>query len=244
MLTCRDLKELKPLNRLRYLTGDRGLGNIIRWFLVPETERLAPWVHGGELLIVSGAMCHRAGFNLSAIIQEAISLKVAGILLLVGENYIKKISSEVLKVAKEKEFPIMAIPWDVPLVDIQESLGRAIVLREARPTRENALDFLLQGRLSSHEYSQMFLQPLLKNKAKYKALLETITAYFACHGNLLKAAEMLSIHRNTMKYRLEQVEKILDISLGKENDRLKLELALYIERMATAIPLALDGGLR
>lgn len=230
MLTCGDLQELKPLKRLRYLTGDKGLGNVIRWFLVPETERLAPWVHGGELLIVSGAMCHRKGFNLSSLIKEAIALKVAGILLLVGENYIEKISSEVLKVAKEKEFPIMAIPWSVPLVDIQESLGRAIVLRDARPTRENALDFLLQGRLSSHEYSQMLLQPLLNNKEKYQTLLETITAYFACHGNLLKAAEMLSIHRNTMKYRMEQAEKLLECSMSKEDDRLKLELALYIEQ--------------
>lgn len=230
MLTCGDLKKLKPLKRLKYLTGDRGLGNIIRWFLVPETERLAPWVHGGELLIVSGAMCHRAGFKLSAIIQEAISLKVSGILLLVGENYIEKISSEMLKFAKEQKFPIMAIPWDVPLVDIQESLGRAIVLRDSRPTRENALDFLLQGRLSSQDYRLMILEPLLRNKEKYGALLETMNAYFICRGNILKAAEMLFIHRNTMKYRLEQAEKLLEISLDKEDDRLKLELALYIDQ--------------
>ena len=41
---------------------------------------------------------------------------------------------------------------------------------------------------------------------------------------------MMFIHRNTMKYRLAQVEKLLEISLNKENDRLKLELALYIYR--------------
>lgn len=230
MLTCGDLQELKPLKKLKYLTGDKGFSNVIRWFLVPETERLAPWVHGGELLIVSGAMCHRGGFNLSSIIKEAIVLKVAGVLLLVGENYIEKISSEVLKLAREKEFPIMAIPWDVPLVDIQESLGRAIVLRDSKPTKENALDFLLQGRLSSRDYSQMILAPLLKNNEKHRTLLETISAYFACHGNLLKAAEMLFVHRNTMKYRMEQVEKLLDCSMSKEDDRLKLELALYIEQ--------------
>ena len=63
-----------------------------------------------------------------------------------------------------------------------------------------------------------------------KGLLETMSAYFANHGNLLKAAEMMFIHRNTMKYRLAQVEKLLEISLDKENDRLKLELALYIYR--------------
>ena len=64
MLTCGNLEKLMPLKKLRYLTGDKGLENIIRWFLVPETERLAPWVHGGELLIVSGAICQRSGFHL------------------------------------------------------------------------------------------------------------------------------------------------------------------------------------
>lgn len=42
MLTCGNLEKLMPLKKLRYLTEDKGLGNIIRWFLVPETERLAP----------------------------------------------------------------------------------------------------------------------------------------------------------------------------------------------------------
>lgn len=64
MLTCGDLEKLVTLKKLRYLTEDKGLGNIIRWFLAPETERLAPWVHGGELLIVSGAICQRSGFHL------------------------------------------------------------------------------------------------------------------------------------------------------------------------------------
>lgn len=230
MLTCGNLEKLMPLKKLRYLTGDKGLGNIIRWFLVPETERLAPWVHGGELLIISGAICQRSGFHLGAVIKEAISLKMAGVLLLVGENYIEKISSEIIRLAKEKEFPIMAIPWNIPLVDIQEALARAIVLQDSRPNRENALDFLVQGKLFSQDYAQIILGPLLKDKVKYGTLLETVSAYFANHGNLLKAAEMMFIHRNTMKYRLAQVEKLLEISLSKENDRLKLELALYVYR--------------
>lgn len=115
-------------------------------------------------------------------------------------------------------------------MDIQEALARAIVIQDSRPNRENALDFFIQGKLSSQDYAQIILSPLLKDKVKYGTLLETMSAYFANHGNLLKAAEMMFIHRNTMKYRLAQVEKLLEISLSKENDRLKLELALYIYR--------------
>lgn len=169
---------------------------------------------------------------MGAVIKEAISLKMAGVLLLVGENYIEKISSEIIRLAKEKEFPIMAIPWNIPLVDIQEALARAIVLQDSRPNRENALDFFIQGKLSSQDHAQIILSPLLKDKVKYGTLLENMNAYFANHGNLLKAAEMMFIHRNTMKYRLAQVEKLLEISLNKENDRLKLELALYIYRQS------------
>ena len=61
-------------------------------------------------------------------------------------------------------------------------------------------------------------------------MLETLEAFFATNGNIIKSAEKLYIHRNTMKYRLDQVEKLLDCSLEDAVVRLQLQLALYIQR--------------
>ena len=69
MLRCKDLKSLPSLGKLRYLTGTRGLENPIRWIYTPEDDDFTDWVHGGELLIVSGAASHRPAFNLTRVLR-------------------------------------------------------------------------------------------------------------------------------------------------------------------------------
>lgn len=133
MLRCKDLKSLPSLSKLRYLTGTRGLENPIRWIYTPEDDDFTDWVHGGELLIVSGAASHRPAFNLSRVLREAVRLNLAGAILLFGEHYIEEIPRSIIDAAARKEFPLMTIPWDTPLVDIEESIARAIVLSDHAP---------------------------------------------------------------------------------------------------------------
>ena len=143
MLTCGDLKNLPVLQKIKYLTGDSGLANPIRWTFVPETEKLEPWIHGGELLLLSGALSQRRDFRLGQVLLDAMRLKMAGAVLLVGDSYIQKVPREAIARAIEQDFAIMAIPWNVPLVDIQEAVARAIVMSDTQLTLDNALDFFL-----------------------------------------------------------------------------------------------------
>ena len=229
MLTCGDLKNLPVLQKIKYLTGDSGLANPVRWTFVPETEKLEPWIHGGELLLLSGALSQRRDFRLGQVLLDAMRLKMAGAVLLVGGSYIQKVPREAIARAIEQDFAIMAIPWNVPLVDIQEAVARAIVMSDTQLTLDNALDFLLQGRISAREYAGFVLAPFLAQEERTcRGLLETLESYFACNGNTIKAAELLFVHRNTVKYRLGQAEAILGCSLSDAGVRLKVQLALYI----------------
>ena len=153
MLRCKDLKSLPSLSKLRYLTGTRGLENPIRWIYTPEDDDFTDWVHGGELLIVSGAASHRPAFNLSRVLREAVRLNLAGAILLFGEHYIEEIPRSIIDAAARKEFPLMTIPWDTPLVDIEESIARAIVLSDRAPQQENLLELALAGRVSAQEFA-------------------------------------------------------------------------------------------
>ena len=388
MLRCKDLKSLPSLGKLRYLTGTRGLENPIRWIYTPEDDDFTDWVHGGELLIVSGAASHRPAFNLSRVLREAVRLNLAGAILLFGEHYIEEIPQAIIEAAARKDFPLMTIPWDTPLVDIEESIARAIVLSDHAPQQENLLELALAGRVSAQEFaaraasagypvhapqalcafsflpenaggravealtqetaqalaaalsarSQPFLScsslnqiyllfavtetagaaeavlaqlyslaharikreeccagatlapalgdiiilyheartaldiargqhlhtapyvyehgglaelivgssmtehfrsfastllaPLLAQDARsHGRLMETLAAFVAANGNALHAAERLYIHRNTLKYRLRQIEKALGGSLDDPDLRLKLQLALYVRRL-------------
>lgn len=153
MLRCKDLKSLPSLSKLRYLTGTRGLENPIRWIYTPEDDDFTDWVHGGELLIVSGAASHRPAFNLSRVLREAVRLNLAGAILLFGEHYIEEIPRAIIEAAARKEFPLMTIPWDTPLVDIEESIARAIVLSDRAPQQESLLALALAGRASAQEFA-------------------------------------------------------------------------------------------
>ena len=388
MLRCKDLKSLPSLGRLRYLTGTRGLENPIRWIYTPEDDDFTDWVHGGELLIVSGAASHRPAFNLSRVLREAVRLNLAGAILLFGEHYIEEIPQAIIEAAARKDFPLMTIPWDTPLVDIEESIARAIVLSDRAPQQESLLALALAGRVSAQEFaaraasagypvhapqalcafsflpenaggravealtqetaqalaaalsarSQPFLScsslnqiyllfavtetagaaeavlaqlyslaharikreeccagatlapalgdiiilyheartaldiargqhlhtapyvyehgglaelivgssmtehfrsfangllaPLVAQDARsHGRLMETLAAFVAANGNVLHAACELYIHRNTLKYRLRQIEKALGGSLDDPDLRLKLQLALYVRRL-------------
>ncbi len=388
MLRCKDLKSLPSLGKLRYLTGTRGLENPIRWIYTPEDDDFTDWVHGGELLIVSGAASHRPAFNLSRVLREAVRLNLAGAILLFGEHYIEEIPQAIIDAAARKDFPLMTIPWDTPLVDIEESIARAIVLSDRAPQQESLLALALAGRVSAQEFaaraasagypvhapqalcafsflpenaggravealtqetaqalaaalsarSQPFLScsslnqiyllfavtetagaaeavlaqlyslaharikreeccagatlapalgdiiilyheartaldiargqhlhtapyvyehgglaelivgssmtehfrsfangllaPLAAQDARsHGRLMETLAAFVAANGNVLHAARELYIHRNTLKYRLRQIEKALGGSLDDPDLRLKLQLALYVRRL-------------
>lgn len=56
--------------------------------------------------------------------------------------------------------------------------------------------------------------------------LQTLEYYFKYNFNLQLTAQNLFIHRHTLKYRLEQIEKRSGYDLSSADDRLKLQLAI------------------
>ena len=126
MFRCKDLYTLSSLSKLKLIAGTNGLHKGIRWVYKAESLSLSQWVHGGELLIISRPVSSEPDFNLAELLKEAIHLNMSGALLLIGPNYVEKISKSVLSLCNENEFPLFAIPWNLPLVDFFEEIGHAI----------------------------------------------------------------------------------------------------------------------
>lgn len=72
------------------------------------------------------------------------------------------------------------------------------------------------GRLISHDDN------------KNAELVDTLEAFFACHGNLSRTANRLHIHRNTLTYRLERISSITQLDLEDPDARFSLQLALKL----------------
>ncbi|WP_030440034.1 PucR family transcriptional regulator [Actinoplanes subtropicus] len=94
----------------------------------------------------------------------------------------------------------------------QMSLSGLLVASEDVPLRDLA-----------HEV----LRPLRDFDAAHSgALVATLRAYLDADGSVAAVATRLIVHRNTVRYRLEQIERLTGRSLGRTADRVQLWLAL------------------
>lgn len=132
MFRCRDLLSLPNMSKAKLITGERGLENGIRWAYKAENMEFASWVHGQELLIVSTPIINSVDFDLHRVIEDAIRMRLAGVLLLEGEDYVSSIEVKTIALADRNSLPIISIPGDIPLVDILEELGHAIVFQDKK----------------------------------------------------------------------------------------------------------------
>jgi purine catabolism regulator len=65
-------------------------------------------------------------------------------------------------------------------------------------------------------------------------LLKTMEALFQCHGNLSRTAEQLSLHRNSLLYRIQRMEEISGHVLDDPEVRLSLQVALKVRQLLEA----------
>ncbi|MEZ4865398.1 MAG: helix-turn-helix domain-containing protein [Caldilineaceae bacterium] len=66
------------------------------------------------------------------------------------------------------------------------------------------------------------------DESKNAELVQTLEAFFECHGNLSQTAARLHIHRNTLTYRLEQISTITQLDLNDADARFSLQFALKL----------------
>jgi purine catabolism regulator len=125
---------------------------------------------------------------------------VAGLRRSLGE------ADQAAKIAQHLGEPVLAF----------EDLG---IWRLLFPLRNNAV---------LGAFSHETLMPLLRGDTAEHDLLRTLAAWFAANGNLSHAAHDLSIHRNTLTYRLNRIQQLLGASLDDAEIRLALQVAIKI----------------
>ncbi|MCX5045112.1 helix-turn-helix domain-containing protein [Aldersonia sp. NBC_00410] len=97
------------------------------------------------------------------------------------------------------------------------------------------LDFLVSRDAEAmHAFVQRELAGLLESSANVARLRETLGCYLEAKCSIEAAARELGVHRNTIRYRLDRVEKLLGHSI--ESRRLELEIALRCATSAGPSP--------
>lgn len=90
---------------------------------------------------------------------------------------------------------------------------------------------LIENKNDFEEFIDETLRPLIDYDQRKKSdLLKTLEMFIYCQGNTRKVAESLYTHYNTVLYRIERIKKITKLDLENSEDRLKLEVALKINK--------------
>ena len=98
---------------------------------------------------------------------------------------------------------------------------------------------LAQG--TALEPFRALIEPLQEyDRTRRSDLVQTLRVYFATGGNASEAADRLFLHRNSMLYRLERIQKLTGLDLRDHSVALALQLGLLAkergERDATEYP--------
>lgn len=83
----------------------------------------------------------------------------------------------------------------------------------------------------AREFCRQTLAPLLRESRGGEELIHTLLCVEECGGDLRRAAKALSLHYNTLRYRLRRIQEILDISPHDGERRFNLSLALRLYRV-------------
>ncbi len=91
---------------------------------------------------------------------------------------------------------------------------------------------LLLGGGSVAQFVEANIGPVLDYDARRSTqLVQTLEAYFACGGNLVRAKEQLHVHVNTVTQRLDRIGKLLGPDWSAPGRALELQLALRLHRL-------------
>lgn len=82
-------------------------------------------------------------------------------------------------------------------------------------------------------FVQTTLRPLLQHDhGHHAALTPTLEAWTQANGNLVAAAQRLNVHRNTLNYRMQQIQTLTGLDLNDAQHRLNIAIALMIWRLS------------
>lgn len=141
---------------MKLVGGKEGLGNYVRWVHLVENADVSPFLHGNEMVFMTGVGINDEG-HLLRFVEELIAKRCSALVINTGK-YIKSIPQSVKDCCDINSLPLFTVPWEVKLIDITYDFCHRIVTGEEI---ETALATALRNLIFSPE-----------NEAGYKSTLE------------------------------------------------------------------------
>lgn len=129
LITCNTILKLHHLEKMKLVAGKGGMNKVIRWVHVVENPEVSERVKGGELLFITGLVIKDDVNILMKLVKDLIDRDLSGLVINTGP-YITETPKEVRELADKFHFPIFELPFEVKLIDVTQSISRAIFMNK------------------------------------------------------------------------------------------------------------------
>lgn len=228
--SLRQILELPAFAGAELLSGHSRLDQVVTWVHVAEVMDAWRFLSGGELILSTGLELARS--TPEAQVAYVRSLAEAGVSGLGLElvQWLKEVPAEMMQTARMLQFPVLAFRSEVRFADLtraaHERILRPVVDRE-EPLLAALLEALIEtGRDQSFLQGQLGAILNLPSRPR-STLLATLEALLASQFNIAKTARRLGVRRQSVYYRLEQLQGMLG-DLDSPERRLGLWVALEL----------------
>lgn len=223
-LNLHKILELDFLQGAKVLAGDKGLDREIKYIDVLEVPDIKNWLKPGIFLLTTAYAIKNDPSAQTDLIRSLHEAKGAGLGIKLG-RFIKDLPPEVTALANELEIPVIAIPKEVPYIDIMMPIFNLILDK-----KENLLQ-------RSEQIHQELTAVVLKGGGfgEIASSLHAITGFPVC---ILVGENPVSFAGGEGFPDLEETISCLEFKGIKNPSRLKKE---GLHAPCLAAPIIVDG---
>lgn len=149
-LTVKNVLTRDTFQNAKVIAGSNGLDKLVKWTHILETNKFESLINGGELILTTGAGLQIDSQTTPTYFKKLIERKAVGICIELG-THVNKISSEIIQLADQQDFPIIIFQEVVKFVDITQDLHSLII-------NQHHLE-LNQLNLLSKRFNELSLSP-------------------------------------------------------------------------------------
>lgn len=224
-LSIEEILRLPGLESLALRAGARNLHRSVRWSYVAENVGIADWVMGGELVFVTGINHSRDEANLLQLVREGVASGIAGIVILTGDEFIRRIPESVVLLAEAEGLPLIEQPYALKMIIVTHLIGTALVqMTQVKTSRRDILGQLLSGDFPSLE--------IVRRRAQHLELpLET--------PRRLVALRLSGVDTLFQRHEPEEAERALQLT----RQRLLDHLENWQHERPERLPVVIQGDL-
>ena len=119
-----DLYENIKNQDVTLVAGERGMGNVVRWLHMVESNAISSFLDGQEIAFTTGVGLNRDE-TLLDLVKANNEHKASGMVINIGP-FIKEVPKDVIDYCNKEGFPLFTVPWRVHMAEIMRSICYSI----------------------------------------------------------------------------------------------------------------------